>query len=60
MKILQETTTWTSSSTPNNIYVLTDDRSKMIAYVPHGTVTVIKFSKPINFDVRGRQFKAVE
>lgn len=60
MKILQETTVWSSPNTPNHTYILNDDRSMMIAFLPAGSSTVKKFKKPIRFDARNRTFVAVK
>lgn len=57
MKIVQETTDW---STPNHVYVLSDDMRSMIAYLPMGTKIIKRFKKPIGFDPRGRTFVAVK
>lgn len=56
MKIVEETTEWKDAWVPNHVYVLNDSMSKMIAYVPAGSKTVKKFSKPMDFDRRGRTF----
>lgn len=56
MKILLETTVWKDSWTPNHVYVLNDSQTKMIAYVPAGSKIVKKFSRPMDFDRRGRTF----
>jgi hypothetical protein len=60
MKILQETTEWKDAWVPNHVYVLNKSMSHMIAYVPAGSKTVKKFSKPIAFDRRGRTFVELE
>lgn len=59
MKFYQETTTW---STPciNHIYLLSDDRSKMYAFVRSDTKELKEFKQPISIDIRGRKFVAVE
>jgi hypothetical protein len=58
MKFFQETTVW-GDKIANHVYLLTDDKSKMIAYVRAGTDAVFKFKNPIRIDTRGRSFKAV-
>lgn len=60
MKILLETTEWKDSWVPNHVYVLNDSQTKMLAYVPAGSRTVKKFSKPMDFDRRGRTFVELE
>lgn len=59
MIIVQETTDW-STTTANNVYVLNDERTKMIAYIPQGSTQVQKFKNPILFDRRGRTFVTVK
>ena len=54
MEVLQETTEWTTDYQPNHIYLL--DGSKMVAYIKAGTKSAIYFSKPLQFDRRGRTF----
>ena len=54
MEALQETTEWTTDYQPNHIYLL--DGSKMVAYIKAGTKSAIYFSKPLQFDRRGRTF----
>jgi hypothetical protein len=56
MKIVLETTKWSDSWIPNHVYVLNDSQTKMLAYVPAGSRTLQKFSKPMGFDQRGRTF----
>lgn len=58
MKFFQETTVW-GYNTPNHVYLLSDDKSKMYAYVRHGTDTVFTFKKPIGISARGRKFMEV-
>lgn len=55
MKYFQEITEW-STSVQNHIYYLTDDKRKMVGYIPLGTKKLVKFSKPMSFDGRGRKF----
>jgi len=59
MLVVEETTKWVGGGT-NHTYMLSDDRSKMYAYVPAGTNAVFKFKRPIRIDVRGRSFRPVE
>lgn len=56
MKVFQEVTDW---AVPNHTYILSDDKSKMYAYVKLGTKTVQEFKKPYRFDTRGRKFVEV-
>lgn len=58
MKFYQETTEWRGGGV-NHVYLLSDNRTKMFAYVQHGTDRVIEFKRPIDFDIRGRKFKEV-
>ena len=59
LKFLQETTVW-PNKTPNHVYVLTDDKTKMVGYVPAGKNRVFTFKAPIRIDLRGRTFKVVK
>lgn len=59
MKVLKETTQWLSS-TPNHVYFVDDSRSKMFGYVPANANQAQRFSKPMPFSARGRQFKEVK
>lgn len=59
MLVLQELTEW-SNSTPNHVYFVNDERSKMLGYVPAGAVTALKFSRPMGFDTRKRKFKEIK
>jgi hypothetical protein len=56
MQYLQETTDWGGSHVQNHIYYLTDNKRKMVGYIKAGTKKLFKFSKPMNFDPRGRKF----
>lgn len=57
MKYCQEVTDWnTSYVVPNHTYYLTDDRRKAVGYIKAGTKKLIKFSKPMSFDTKGRKF----
>jgi len=59
MKFFQETTVWTDK-TPNHVYLLSDDKTTMYAYVRQGTKEVFTFKKPIKgFSTRGRKFVEV-
>lgn len=56
MKYFQEVTEWASAYVPNHTYYLTDDKRKMVGYIRAGTKNLVKFSKPMSFDTRGRKF----
>lgn len=61
MKIMLETTDWGANSyVRNNVYVMNDAMTKIIAYVPAGSKTVKKFKAPLAFDTRGRSFEELE
>ena len=60
MIVLQETTKWDSASAANHVYVLSDDKRSMIAYIKAGTKEVKKFSKPLPFYVKGRTFRKIK
>ena len=57
MIVVQETTKWDEGMDCNHIYFLSDDKSKMFAYIKGGTTEYKVFSKPMGFDVRGRTFE---
>lgn len=56
MIIVREVTEW-SVPVANNIYVLNDSMTKIMAYVPEGSNQVKKFKQPIDFDRRDRKFE---
>ena len=61
MIVVQETTKWVGASDKcNHIYVLSDDKRTMHAYIKNGSKEVKKFSKPIGFDPRGRTFRIIK
>jgi hypothetical protein len=59
MKFFQETTEW-STPAVNHIYLLSDDKCKMYAYVRGDNNQLTEFKRPIGIDTRGRKFKVVE
>jgi hypothetical protein len=59
MKFFQETTDY-RDKTPNGVYLLSDDKSKMYAYVAPGSNTVKTFKRFIRIDTRGRKFTPVK
>ena len=59
MKFFRETTTDWASPTPNHVYLLTTDKSKMYGYIKQGTEDVTVFKKPYRFDARRRTFREV-
>lgn len=62
MKALQETTVWTkpNENTPNHIYITTDCKSKLIAYVNSLTGELKVFSRPGTFSTSRRTFKEIK
>lgn len=60
MQYLQETTEWSASWVPNHTYYVSDDRRKMVGYIKAGTKSLLKLSKPMSFDTRGRKFTVVK
>jgi hypothetical protein len=59
MKAFLETTVWNVPAV-NHIYLLSDDKSKMYAYVRSDTKELKQFKSPIGIDTRGRKFQLVE
>lgn len=59
MKFYQETTQW-PDGLANGVYLLSDDKSKMFAYIAPGQTAVKKFKNFIRIDTRGRKFVAVK
>ena len=57
MKWMRETTKWEDGLDCNHLYLLEGDRC--YAYVQAGTNQHQVFSKPIQFDLRGRTFEFV-
>jgi hypothetical protein len=60
MKFYKETTKDWSVPTPNHVYLLTTDKSKLYGYIKAGTEEVTVFGKPYNFDSRRRTFQEVK
>ena len=59
MKFFRETTTDWATPTPNHIYLLSTDKSKMYGYIKAGTEEVTVVKKAYNFDARRRTFQEV-
>ena len=57
MLVVQETTNW---ETPNHIYFLNNDRTKMFAYIADGEEKGQIFKNPIDFYSRGRTFELIK
>lgn len=55
MRVLQEVTQW-DDGTQNHIYFLSDDRTRMHAYIRSGTNDVFRFTKPLRFVASRRKF----
>jgi uncharacterized Zn finger protein len=62
MKIMLETTTWADNfgESCNHVYVFNDSMTKAMGYVPRGSKTLQRFSKPMSIDTRGRTFVELE
>lgn len=61
MKYFQETTEWSGGQTAiNHTYYLSDDKSKMVGYIRHGTTELFRFKSPIAIFTKGRKFKVVK
>lgn len=58
MKFYQETTDY-GDKIANGVYLLSDDKTRMYAYVSPGSKVAKEFSNFIRIDVRGRKFKEV-
>jgi hypothetical protein len=58
MKLFQETTKW-DVDCPNHAYYLSDDKTKLYAYVPAGSKEVRTLKNFIRIDTRGRTFKEI-
>lgn len=56
MKYLQEVTEWESKDSPNHIYYVCDDKTKMVGYIKQGTTDLFKFKRPIAIYTKGRKF----
>ena len=57
MRVLKETTDW---SFPAHTYFVSDDKSKLFAYIKSTGVKVEEFKKPITFSTSHRKFKEIE
>ena len=60
MKFYRETTKDWASPTPNHVYLLSTDKSKMYGYIKAGTEEVTVVKKAYNFDARRRTFQEVK
>ena len=60
MIVVQETTKWDEATASNHVYVLSDDKRSMIAYIKAGTKEVKKFNKPLPFYIKGRTFRKIK
>lgn len=57
MKYIQETTAWTAGYTvPNHTYYVDTSGRTAVGYIPQGSGRLVKFSKPLRLDTRGRKF----
>lgn len=59
MRIMVETTGWSEGfgDQCNHVYVFNDSMSEAVGYVPRGSKTLQRFSKPMKIDTRGRTFE---
>ena len=61
MLYLQEVTVWNAGYTvPNHVYYVDTGKSKLVGYIPAGKKRLVKFSKPLPFDTRGRKFQTLD
>ena len=60
--IVKETTIWDGidSGRLNHYYALTDDRRYLLGYLKADGSSYKMFSKPLNFDTRGRTFEVIQ
>jgi hypothetical protein len=57
MKYFQEVTEWNCGyDVPNHIYYMNDAKTEAVGYIPAGKKRLIKFSKPMKLDTKGRKF----
>lgn len=59
MILVQETTVW-ETATPNHVYLLSDDKSKIHGYIKQGTKELTMFKKAFPFDKRYRKFTTLK
>ena len=60
MRVLQEITDDWTVPCPNHIYYVSNDKMRLIAFYNTNTKKVMKFKKPLRFDVRYRKFKELK
>lgn len=60
MIVLQETTKWDNPKAANHIYIVSDDKRQLIAYIKQGTKEVQKFKKPLPFYIKDRTFRKLK
>jgi len=60
LKFYRETTLDWAQPTPNHVYLLSTDKSKMYGYIKAGTEEVTVVKKAYNFDARRRTFVEVK
>lgn len=59
MLYLQEITKW-SDNTPNHIYIVSDDRSRLFGFIPSGKTKETRFNPPMEFFTKHREFKELK
>lgn len=57
MKFIQEITEW---DTPNHIYYVSDDKSRLVGYIQKNSINLLKFDFPIRFSVKNRKFVEIK
>lgn len=60
MKLVKETTQWSSPNQKNHHYLLDDSMWKMVGYIKHGEKKLTIFKTPMSFDKRHRTFKTIK
>lgn len=61
MKYFQEVTSWTSEfPVQNHVYYMDDAKTQAVGYIPQGKKRLVKFSRPMKIETRGRKFVVVK
>lgn len=60
MIVVKETTEWSTDFQPNHILFLSNDRSKLLAYINSNTGKQVVLKTPIDFNPRYRTFEMIQ